>query len=79
MKYIKFGEREVPAIGLGTYLITGKEAIPIFEAAIDMGYRHLDTAQLYNNEEEVGTAVKNAPIDREKLFITTKVCANLSI
>ena len=73
MKSILLDTTQVPAIGLGTYLITGKKAIPVFEKAIDLGYHHLDTAQLYHNEEEVGTAVKNSSIDREQLFITTKV------
>lgn len=63
----------IPALGLGTYLITGAEAINVIEQAIDLGYRHIDTAQLYENEEEVGTAIQNAPVDRSEIFLTTKV------
>lgn len=73
MEHINFENRAVPAIGLGTYLIKGKEAILIFEEAIEMGYHHLDTAQFYYNEAEIGTAVKNSSVDRDDLFITTKV------
>lgn len=73
MKYLKVGERDVPAIGLGTYLITGSEAIKTIEKAIDLGYRHIDTAQLYENESEVGTAIQQAPVDRSEIFLTTKV------
>lgn len=63
----------IPAIGLGTYLIKGDEAIEVFKQAIEIGYRHIDTAQLYENEEEVGTAIQEASVDRSDIFLTTKV------
>jgi 2,5-diketo-D-gluconate reductase B len=63
----------VPSIGFGTYKLTGHEAIKAVEYAIGIGYRHIDTAQFYNNEEEVGKAVRNSGIGRNNLFITTKI------
>ncbi|MFT5165359.1 MAG: 2,5-diketo-D-gluconate reductase B [Saprospiraceae bacterium] len=73
MKYIKVGETDIPVLGLGTYLIKGKEAVNTIEQAIDIGYRHIDTAQLYDNESEVGTAIQESPVDRADIFLTTKV------
>jgi 2,5-diketo-D-gluconate reductase B len=73
MKYIPLGSREVPAIGLGTYKLTGPPAVDIILRAIETGYRHLDTAQLYENESEVGLAMKNSGLTREEFFLTTKV------
>jgi 2,5-diketo-D-gluconate reductase B len=73
MKYIKVEEIEIPVLGLGTYLIKGKEAVNTIEQAIDLGYRHIDTAQLYDNESDVGTAIQQSPVDRSAIFLTTKV------
>ncbi len=73
MKYFKVGGQDVPAIGLGTYLIKGEEAVKTIEQAIDIGYRHIDTAQLYENEAEVGTAIQQSSVDRSDIFLTTKV------
>jgi len=73
MKHYNIEGQEIPALGLGTYLIKGSEAIHTFEAAMDMGYRHIDTAQLYENEAEVGTAIQQSPVDRADIFLTTKV------
>lgn len=67
------GASDIPVLGLGTYLIKGKEAVRTIEQAIDFGYRHIDTAQLYENESEVGTAIKQSPVDRADIFLTTKV------
>jgi 2,5-diketo-D-gluconate reductase B len=63
----------IPKIGLGTYKLTGNEAITSIEDALQAGYRHIDTAQMYANEKEVGKAVKNSGLDRDELFITTKI------
>ncbi len=73
MKYITLGSASVPAIGLGTYKIKGPEAVAIIRKAIDIGYRHIDTAQLYDNEEEVGQAILESGIPRNEIFLTTKV------
>lgn len=67
----------MPLIGFGTYLITNEDTVNIVKTAIDLGYRHIDTAQGYHNEEGVGEAIVAAQHDlgikREDLFITTKL------
>ena len=70
---IKTQSVEVPAIGFGTYRLTGSEGIKAIEKALQTGYRHVDTAQVYDNEVEVGTAIQNSSINRSEIFITTKV------
>jgi 2,5-diketo-D-gluconate reductase B len=64
---------KVPCMGFGTYKLTGRECTKTVEDALQAGYRHIDTAQFYNNEEEVGKAIHNSGIDRDKIFITTKI------
>ena len=62
----------VPIIGYGTYLISKQDTKNLVLKALNVGYRHIDTAQYYGNEHEVGLAVKESNIDREKIFITSK-------
>lgn len=64
---------DVPEIGIGTYKLFGKECKNIVNKAINMGYRHIDTAQMYKNETEIGDAIRIAPVDREEIFLTTKI------
>ena len=64
---------KMPQLGYGVYQVTKAECERCVADALKVGYRHIDTAQSYFNEEEVGNAVKNSGISREKLFITTKV------
>lgn len=68
---------EMPLVGLGTYKLTGPDAVTIIRRAIECGYRHFDTASLYGNEEEVGRAVRDAiaagDVTREELTITSKL------
>lgn len=64
----------IPILGLGTYQLKGKKGIGIIKNAIDLGYTLIDTAQMYQNETEVGIAIKESNINRENLFITTKIC-----
>ena len=63
----------IPAIGLGTWQLRGDEAIRAVHAALDAGYRHIDTAAMYGNEREIGEAVRAHPVPREDIFVTTKV------
>lgn len=65
--------RYIPSIGFGTSLITGEECINVIKKAIEVGYRHIDTAAAYNNEREIGQAINESNINREELFITSKV------
>lgn len=65
---------KIPCVGFGTWQTPdGKVAIESVEEALKVGYRHIDTAAIYGNEESVGIAIKNSGIKREELFITTKV------
>ncbi len=66
---------EIPCIGLGTWLIDNDKVADVVCNAVNIGYRHIDTAQAYENEEGVGEGIAECLIDREKLFITTKVRA----
>lgn len=63
----------LPMIGLGTFRLKGDEVKQSIKSALAAGYRHIDTAQMYENEEAVGEAIKESGIPREELFITTKV------
>ena len=63
---------EMPLLGLGTFLISNEEVKKVVLEALDMGYRHIDTAQRYGNEEGIGIALKQTKIPREQLFITSK-------
>ncbi|MBK2404760.1 aldo/keto reductase [Erysipelothrix rhusiopathiae] len=62
----------MPMLGLGTYRLVEDDAYQIVSKALELGYRHIDTAMIYNNEVEVGRAIKDSGIPREELFITTK-------
>ena len=63
----------VPAIGYGTWTLSGDACIQAVGWALEAGYRHLDTARMYGNETEVGQAIKTSGLKRDDLFVTTKV------
>jgi 2,5-diketo-D-gluconate reductase A len=63
----------MPLLGFGTWQLTGDQAYRAVRAALDVGYRHLDTATGYGNEAEVGRAVRDSGVDRGDVFITTKL------
>jgi 2,5-diketo-D-gluconate reductase A len=63
----------IPQIGLGTSPLNDEQVAPIVVAAIEAGYRHIDTAYRYNNERGVGQGIRDSGIDRESLFVTTKL------
>src|SRR5699024_226951 len=63
----------MPQLGLGVYKVTSGDTFDTVTTALHNGYRSIDTAQYYDNEEEVGKALKSCDIPREELFITTKV------
>ena len=66
---------EVPRLALGTWFIEDNQAAEAVRHAAKLGYRHFDTAQAYGNESGVGEGVRTCGVDREKIFITTKVAA----
>lgn len=68
------GSVDIPLLGFGVYKVTpGAETEDAVAAALDVGYRHIDTAALYRNERDVGKAIAASGIDRSELFITTKL------
>jgi diketogulonate reductase-like aldo/keto reductase len=66
---------KVPQLALGTWLIDDDKAADAVKTALDIGYRHIDTAQAYANERGVGEGIRTSGIDREDIFVTTKVAA----
>ena len=64
---------KIPVLGFGVYQIPKEETKEVVISAIKAGYRHIDTAQAYLNEAEVGEAIQNCGVSREELFVTTKV------
>ena len=76
MKTITLQGKSVPVLGFGTWKLTGAEAAKSVDFAINHGYTHIDTAQIYENEAEVGQGIKNSGTPREQIFLTTKVWRN---
>ena len=73
MEYQTIKGEKVPSLGLGTWRLTGAECARAVERALALGYRHIDTAQIYRNEEQVGQGIGNTGVDREEVFLVTKV------
>lgn len=65
--------RAIPQVGYGMYKVPAAEATRLALSAIELGYRHLDTAALYGNEAEAGAAVRECGLPREEVFVTSKV------
>ena len=74
-KYTLNNGIEIPKLGLGTWLINGEKAKEVVKNALKLGYRHIDTAEAYGNEGEVGLGIKESGIPREEIFLTTKLVA----
>ncbi|WP_102958483.1 aldo/keto reductase [Mangrovicella endophytica] len=73
MKIVEAGGAAIPSIGLGTWTLKGSDCTDMVAAAIGAGYRHIDTARMYGNEREVGEGIRRSGIDRDALFVTTKI------
>ena len=73
MEYVTVQDVEVPALGLGTWRMTGSTCRRAVASALELGYRHIDTAQAYGNERQVGAAIAGSDIARDELFLTTKL------
>jgi diketogulonate reductase-like aldo/keto reductase len=66
--------KKIPQLGLGVWRISnGKKCEAVLRTAFETGYRHIDTASLYGNEESVGAAIRTSGISREEIFVTTKL------
>ncbi|HKG00659.1 MAG TPA: aldo/keto reductase, partial [Xanthobacteraceae bacterium] len=63
----------IPLLGLGTWELSGRTCTRIVEQALRLGYRHLDTAQIYDNEREVGDGLRASGVGRDEVFVTTKI------
>jgi 2,5-diketo-D-gluconate reductase B len=73
VEYQTIKGEKVASLGLGTYRLTGDACERAVERALGMGYRHVDTAQMYGNEAEVGRGIEDSDVDRGEIFLTTKV------
>jgi diketogulonate reductase-like aldo/keto reductase len=73
MEYVTTQDMEIPALGLGTWRMKGPTCRRAVATALDLGYRHIDTAQAYGNERQVGAAIAGSDVAREDLFLTTKL------
>src|SRR3712207_4972909 len=67
---------EIPQLGFGVFLIPPEETVQAVTTALEVGYRHIDTAQMYGNEKEVGEAIRRSGIDRDEVFVTSKLNNN---
>ena len=67
------GQANIPVLGLGTWQSTGQDCVDVISQALKMGYEHIDTAQAYGNEKEVGQGIKQSGVSRDKFFLTTKI------
>jgi 2,5-diketo-D-gluconate reductase B len=65
--------KTIPQLGLGTFRLQGQQAIDSVRNGLELGYRHIDTAQIYGNEAEVGQALQGAKVARGEVFVTTKI------
>jgi 2,5-diketo-D-gluconate reductase A len=67
---------EIPQLGFGVFQVKPQEAVEAVTAALEVGYRHIDTAQMYRNEKEVGEAIRRSDVPREDIFVTSKLNNN---
>lgn len=63
----------IPALGFGTFRMPGEDILRVLPKAIELGFRHIDTAQIYGNEAEVGQVIADCGVPRDEIFLTTKV------
>ncbi|TBU87338.1 2,5-didehydrogluconate reductase DkgB [Phytopseudomonas dryadis] len=65
--------QQIPALGLGTFRLKDQQVIDSVRNGLELGYRHIDTAQIYGNEAQVGQAIADSQVPRDELFVTTKI------
>ncbi|MCP3425233.1 aldo/keto reductase [Rothia sp. AR01] len=75
--YVLSDSVEIPKLGLGTWFINDDQVVDAVRAAVEIGYRNIDTAQAYGNERGVGEGVRTASVPREQLFVATKLAAEV--
>ena len=72
-EFVEVAGTRVPALGFGTWLVTGEDAAAGVREALEIGYRQIDTARAYENEREVGRGIADSGVPRDEIFLTTKV------
>jgi len=70
--FSRFG-LSIPSIGLGTWELRGRKCRKVVRKALEIGYRHIDAAAMYENESEVGSGIADSSVDRKEIFLTTKI------
>jgi diketogulonate reductase-like aldo/keto reductase len=73
MQFIEANGARIPQLGFGTWELRGDVCAKMVAEALKLGYRHIDTAEMYGNEEAVGEGIRAARVAREQIFVTTKV------
>lgn len=73
MKIVQANSASIPALGFGTFRMPGADVLRMLPAVLKLGYRHIDTAQIYGNEAEVGEGIVKSGVPRNEVFLTTKV------
>ena len=73
MHLVNANGAQIPALGFGTFRMPGADVLRVVPKAIQLGFRHVDTAQIYGNEAEVGQAIVESGVSRSDIFLTTKV------
>jgi 2,5-diketo-D-gluconate reductase B len=73
MRFIEANGARIPAIGLGTWELRGRACARVVGQALRLGYRHVDTAQVYENERDVGEGIRASGVRRDEVFLTTKI------
>src|SRR5436189_19347 len=73
MQVVEANGARIPLLGLGTWDLRGRTCTRIVEQALRLGYRHIDTAEMYDNEREVGDGLRASGLARDEFFVTTKV------
>ncbi|MBI5264887.1 MAG: aldo/keto reductase [Bradyrhizobium sp.] len=76
MLFVEANGANIPALGLGTRELRGRACARVVEQALRLGYRHLDTAQIYENERDVGEGIRASGVRRDSIFLTTKIWTN---
>lgn len=73
MEHVEAGDLRFPVVGLGTWQLRGPTCRQAVARALELGYRHVDTARIYRNEVEVGRGLRDSGVDRDEILVTTKV------
>ena len=73
MRFVEANGARIPAIGLGTWELRERACARVVEQALKLGYRHIDTAQVYENEREIGDGLRASGVKRNDIFLTTKI------